>query len=108
MLDWVAGQVNQLVNEQGVPAADIVILAPFMSDALRYSLSERLSGYDLPVQSHRPSRALREEPAAQSLLTLAAISHPGWGIVPARFDLAYALLQAIDGMDLVRAQLLAR
>ena len=107
MLDWVAGQVNQLVNKQGVLAADIVILAPFMSDALRYSLSERLSGYDLPVQSHRPSRALREEPAAQSLLTLAAISHPGWGIVPARFDLAYALLQAIDGMDLVRAQLLA-
>lgn len=107
MLDWVAGQVNRLVNEQGVPAADIVILAPFMSDALRYSLSERLSGYDLPVQSHRPSRALREEPAAQSLLTLASISHPGWGIVPARFDLAYALLQAIEGMDLVRAQLLA-
>jgi hypothetical protein len=107
MLDWVAGQVNQLVNEQGVPAENIVILAPFMSDALRYSLSERLSGYDLPSQSHRPSRALREEPAAQSLLTLAAISHPDWGIIPARFDLAYALVQAVAGLDLVRAQLLA-
>ena len=107
MLDWVAGQVNHLVNEQGVPAENIVILAPFMSDALRYSLSERLSGYDLPSQSHRPSRALREEPAAQSLLTLAAISHPDWGIIPARFDLAYALVQAVEGLDLVRAQLLA-
>jgi hypothetical protein len=50
---------------------------------------------------------LREEPAAQCLLTLAAIAHPDWGMVPARFDLAYALVQAIEGLDLVRAQLLA-
>jgi len=107
MLDWVADQVNQLVNEEGVPAEEIVILAPFMSDALRYSLSERLSGFGIPAQSHRPSRALREEPAAQCLLTLAAIAHPDWGMVPARFDLAYALVQAIEGLDLVRAQLLA-
>jgi hypothetical protein len=107
MLDWVASQVNGLVTREGVPAEEIVILAPFMSDALRYSLSERLSGYDIPSQSHRPSRALREEPAAQSLLTLAAISHPDWGMVPSRFDLAYALVQAIEGLDLVRAQLLA-
>lgn len=107
MLDWVASQVDRLVNEEGVAAEEIVILAPYMSDALRYSLSERLTGYAIPTQSHRPSRALREEPAAQCLLTLAALSHPDWGMVPARFDLAYALVQAIEGLDLVRAQLLA-
>jgi hypothetical protein len=95
------------VNEEGVPAEKIVILAPFMSDALRYSLNERLSRLGIPTQSHRPSRALREEPAAQCLLTAAAIAHPGWGMVPARSDLAYALVQAIEGLDLVRAQLLA-
>lgn len=107
MLDWVASQVNQLVNDEGAAAGNIVILAPFMSDALRYSLRERLSQYGILTASHRPSRALREEPAAQSILTLAALSHPDWGIVPARFDLAYALVQAIEGLDLVRAQLLA-
>ena len=107
MLDWVAGQVNELVNENGEPAENISILAPYMSDALRFSLSERLTAHGIPSQSHRPSRALREEPAAQCLLTLAAIAHPDWGIVPARFDLAYALVQAIEGLDLVRAQLLA-
>ncbi len=106
MLDWVASQVDRLVNEEGTAAEEIVILAPFMSDALRYSLSERLSGYGIPTQSHRPSRALREEPAAQCLLTLAALAHPEWGMVPVRFDLAYALVQAIEGLDLVRAQLL--
>ena len=107
MLDWVAGQVNELVNENGEPAENISILAPYMSDALRFSLSERLTARGIPSRSHRPSRALREEPAAQCLLTLAAIAHPDWGIVPARFDLAYALVQAIEGLDLVRAQLLA-
>ena len=59
------------------------------------------------ARSHRPSRSLREEPAAQCLLTLAALAHPDWELPPTRFDLAYALLQAIDGLDLVRAQLLA-
>lgn len=106
MLDWVADQISRLVNEEQAPAEEIVVLAPFMSDALRYSLSERLSRWGIPTQSHRPSRALREEPAAHCLLTLAAIAHPDWGQAPSRFDLAYALVQAVDGLDLVRAQLL--
>jgi hypothetical protein len=38
---------------------------------------------------------------------LAAIAHPLWHITPTRFDVAYALMQAVEGMDLVRAQLLA-
>ena len=37
---------------------------------------------------------------------MAALAHPEWELPPTRFDLAYALLQAIAGMDLVRAQLL--
>ncbi|MGW8250375.1 MAG: hypothetical protein ACWGO1_07010, partial [Anaerolineales bacterium] len=66
----------------------------------------RLEGYGVPVRSHRPSRSLREEPAARCLLTLAALAHPEWGLPPTKFDLVYALIQAIGGLDLVRAQLL--
>jgi len=107
MLDWVAGEIASLVNEQGVPPGEIVVLAPYLSDALRFSLSFRLESLGIPVRSHRPSRSLREEPAARCLLTLACLAQPSWGIHPARFDLAYALVQAIQGLDLVRAQLLA-
>jgi len=107
MLDWVAAEIARLVHEQGVPPGEIVVLAPFLTDALRFSLMSRLERQAVPVRSHRPSRALREEPATRCLLTLAAIAHPQWGICPSRFDVAYALMQAIDGMDLVRAQLLA-
>ena len=107
MLDWVAGEIAALVHDQGVPPGEIVVLAPFLTDALRFSLVNRLERRDVPARSHRPSRALREEPATRCLLTLAAIAHPHWGICPSRFDVAYALMQAIDGIDLVRAQLLS-
>jgi hypothetical protein len=107
MLDWVAGQVAGLVHEQGAPPGEIVILAPFLSDSLRFALSNRLEALSVPVRSHRPSRSLREEPVTQCLLTLACLAHPEWGLAPSRFDFAYALLEAIEGMDLVRAQLLA-
>ena len=107
MLDWVAGRIAALVHDQGVSPGEIVVLAPFLSDALRFSLTNRLEALDVPARSHRPSRALREEPAVECLLTLTALAHPQWGIAPTRYDVAYALIQAIDGLDLVRAQLLA-
>jgi len=107
MLDWVAEEIAKLVHGNGVPPGEIVVLAPFLTDALRFSLMNRLDQLGVAARSHRPSRALREEPATQCLLTLATIAHPGWGLCPSRFDVAYALMQAIEGMDLVRAQLLA-
>jgi hypothetical protein len=107
MLDWVAGEIAGLVHERSVPPGEIVVLAPFLTDALRFSLMNRLEQQGVPARSHRPSRALREEPATRCLLTLAAVAHPAWGSCPSRYDVAYALMQAIDGMDLVRAQLLA-
>ena len=108
MLDWVAEAIAGLVHNEGVPPAEIVVLAPFLTDALRFSLSHRLERLDVPARSHRPSRALRDEPAAQCLLTLTALAHPAWRLAPSRYDVAYALVQAIAGLDLVRAQLLAQ
>jgi len=106
MLDWVVEQIAALVD-RGVPAGEIVILAPYLGDALRFSLTNRLDASGIPARSHRPSRALREEPAAQCLLTLAMLTHPHWDLAPSRFDVAYAFIQAVEDLDLVRAQLLA-
>jgi hypothetical protein len=106
MLDWVAGEIEGLVHRKVIPPGEIVVLAPFLSDALRFSLRSRLEARDVPVHSHRPSRALRDEPATRCLLTLAAIAHPEWGRSPGPFDVAYALVQAVEGLDLVRAQML--
>jgi len=107
MIDWVANQIARLIFEEQIPPGSIVVLTPFLPDALRFSLTKRLERLGVPSRSHRPSRALREEPAAQCLLTLAMLAHPQWGLCPTKFDVAYALIEAIEGMDLVRAQLLA-
>ncbi len=107
MLDWVAERISALVDEQGTPPGEIAVLSPFLSDALRFSLMHRLEQRGIPARAYRPSRALRDEPASRCLLTLASLAHPEFGRVPPRADFAGALLQAIAGLDLVRARLLA-
>lgn len=107
MLDWVADQVAYLVFEEGVPPSEIAILSPYLSDALRFSLADKLGNLGINSRSHRPSRSLSAEPVSQALITLALLAHPDWGMHPTMFDLAYLFIQVLDGMDLVRAQLLA-
>lgn len=107
MLDAVTQETARLIHEEAVSPADIVILAPYLSDALRFSLTSRLEEAGIPWRSHRPSRSLRDEPATRCLITLARLAHPAWGMPPARRDVAYAFMQAIEGFDLVRAHLLS-
>ena len=107
MLDQVVDEVYHLVKDEGLLPSEIVVLAPYLSDALRFSLSIRLQERGIPWRSHRPSRSLRDEPASHCLLTLAKLAHPGWDLRPSKFDVAYALVYSIEGLDLVRAQLLA-
>lgn len=106
MLDWVAENIARRVQDDGLPPGEIAVLAPYLSDALRYSLGEKLDRRGVPWRSHRPSRSLRDEPVVEALLTLTALAHPQWGILPTPFDVAYMLVQVIAGLDLVRAQLL--
>ena len=106
MLDWVAEEISRLVMEEELPAGEIAVLAPFLSDALRFSLSERLMRYNIPVRTHRPSRELREEPAARCLLTLAKLAHSAWRYSPPAADVAQTLQLSIENLDPVRARLL--
>lgn len=105
MLDQVIEKVLQFINE-GVPPSEIVILAPFLSDALRFSITNRLGAKGIPWRTHRPSRSLRDETASQTLLTLSALAHPHWNVHPNKYDVAHTLMFALN-TDLVRAQLLA-
>ncbi|MFN3308293.1 MAG: UvrD-helicase domain-containing protein, partial [Anaerolineales bacterium] len=110
MLERVAAEVAQCVEDEGIPPSQVVILAPYLTDALRFTFADLLERRQIPLRSHRPSRALREEAEIRCLLTLAALAYPE-ALPPntlQEFDLITALLQAIDGLDLARASLLAR
>lgn len=106
MIDWIVEQVESLVHQQGVSPNEIVVLAPYLSDALRFGLVEGLKSKEIEARSHRPSRALRDEPASRTLLTLARLAHPQWSTQATDFDVAYALMTAIEGLDFIRAKLL--
>ncbi len=108
MIDWVAGEVRRLVQEEGVLPGQIAVLAPFVSDALRFSLQTALDKHNIPSTTHRPSRELKAEPAARSLLTLAKLAHPDWGVRPSASDVQHALTVSIAALDPVRASLLTR
>ena len=108
MIDRVCSRAAQLIHENNIPPGEIVILSPFLSDSLRFSLMDRLNQLEIPSRSHRPSRSLGDEPVTRGLLTFAKLAHPHWGMVSSQFDLSYALMTAIDGLDLVRADLLSK
>ena len=60
MLDWVAARIAALVHEEGVPPGEIVVLAPFLSDALRFALTHRLEGHGVPAApTALPARCAR-------------------------------------------------
>jgi hypothetical protein len=105
MIDWVTAEIQKLVR-QGVPPGEITVLAPVMPDVLRFAVTNRLAQMGIATRSFRPSRGLREEPHARGLLTLAMLAHPDWGLPVTRAEVTQALIQAIDGLDLVRGQLL--
>jgi hypothetical protein len=105
MLDGVIAKIKSLIEGDGILPSEIVVLAPFLSDALRFSITNRLEEAKIPWRSHRPSRSLRDESAGKTLLTLSALAHPHWNVQPAKFDVTHALMFALD-TDLIRAQLL--
>lgn len=109
MIDWVSREITGLVLSKGARPGEIAVLAPYLTDSLRFALVNRLAPYGIPARSHRPSRALRDEPATQCLLTLARLAHGGWKLpAPSVHDVRHALIMSIQGLDLIRADLLAR
>ncbi len=107
IIDWVIDRIAALIDE-GVSPSQIVVLAPFVSDALRFSFIHRMQRRGLAARSHRPSRPLSEEPAAKAMLTLARLAFPHWSLLPEPFDVAQTLSQAIANLDLIRANLLTQ
>jgi hypothetical protein len=108
MVNGVCEEVKRLVDSENISPAEIVILSPFVSDALRFSLVTKLNSLNIQSFSFRPSRSLGSEPTTQCLLTLAKIAHPQWEMVPSIFDLRSAFLLTIAKNDLNRSDLLAR
>lgn len=106
MLEWTINQIKLLITS-GTPSGEIAILSPYLSDMLRFEIESRLEDLNISYQSYRPSRALRDEPAIQSLLTLIKLKYPEWQFVITKISLSNALSAMIQDLDPIRARLIA-
>jgi hypothetical protein len=106
MLDAAITEIARLVNEQGIAPDQIAILAPYLSDRLRFGLTERLSRLNISARVLRPSRSLQEDAFTGCLINLARLAHPAWELDVVKADFIQMLAIAIDGLDLCRAGLL--
>ena len=79
-LSWTAETAASLIREEGLPPSQVVMLAPVVGNALRFTLERKLRAQGLEMFTHRPSRMLKDEPAVQALLALSCLAHPHWRI----------------------------
>ncbi len=108
MLAAVADTVNNLITNDGKKAGEIVILAPYLSDALKFSLTNLLDQRQIPSYTSRPSRMYIEDPAVKCLLTFAKLAHPEWEIPISHYNLRDALVQVIPELNIIRADLVTQ
>ena len=107
MINLVVEQIDDFID-QGIEPGKIAILAPFVSNALRFQIQQRMSEKNINLVTHRPSRSLREESITHSLLSWAKLAYPEWGLSPSLYQFRTAITHAIGNMDPIRADLLSR
>ncbi len=107
-LDWITAQVKDLIQNQDVPPEEIVVLTPFLSDSLRYSINTRFEDAGLNLSTFRPSRGLRDEPAIKAVLTLVKLAFPTWEMKPVKDEVRNAILLLIEDCDYIRADLITQ
>ena len=113
MIRWVAARIVARA-ERGTALGDMAIVAPYVSEVMRFAVVEALAEHDIPVRLLRPSRALREDPIVRGLFALVILAHPEWEValqgqpyaLPAE-DVALALGVALGDLDPIRARRLA-
>jgi hypothetical protein len=108
MIDEVCREIKNLLNSGKVKPGGIVVISPYMSDALRFSIQRKLGLLGIPNRSSRPSQSLGSEPSVRSMLTLAKIANPAWNLPITLFEMRTMLMQVITSGDLNRADLLAK
>ncbi|ACV64640.1 hypothetical protein Dtox_3947 [Desulfofarcimen acetoxidans DSM 771] len=91
---------------QGIPARQIVLIAPHVDKVLEFSLNLILAAKGYRIDNITRSRRLLDEPFTLALITLAVLAHPEWTLQAGFGDLAETL-RLILSTDPVRAGLLA-
>lgn len=105
MLDSAVNWVKRLID-QGTEPAQIAILSPFLSSAIKLTLTQRLSQYGISTFATATSNPLIRQPYTKAIVDLIALVIQPADFQAAKYDLCLAGMLLIDEMDLVRSSLL--
>ncbi len=106
-IQWIIIQIKQLLQSDVRPG-EIAILSPYLSDALRFSLSSQMEKEGIPYLTFHPYRALKDEPVVQALITFLKTAGQSSKKKPSREEMRNAIFQILGNCDLVRADLIAQ
>lgn len=106
MIQGVCSGINALINDERISPDDIVVLSPYLSDALNFSLATNFAKIGIPVRSSHPSRKYLSDPVIKALITFAKLAHPLWEVPVTHYQLRDALMVVLPEIDIVRADLI--
>lgn len=106
LLEELTREIEELRSLPGGKDKKIAILAPYVSDSLRFSLTHNLESLGLKVSIQKPSSTLTQDPVIKTLILLSKFSHPTWKKRVIFLDAAVALNHSIVGLDLNRSHLI--
>ena len=108
MLRQCGNAIHDLVKTKGVSPSQIAVIAPYISDSLRFVMNNILNDAGTECQIIRPSRPAIAEPSIRALIPLLALTYPEFMAAPAPDDLAASLTTLINNLDPIRASLLVQ
>jgi hypothetical protein len=108
MIAGVCSQIQDLIYSQEAKPGDIVILSPYLSDALNFSLSNGLKTMNIPNRSSRPSQMYINDPSIRAFFTFAKMAHPQWDLQISFYELRNALMVVLPELDIVKADLIVK
>ncbi len=107
MIDNVVVEIDRLI-QSGIPADDIAVLTPYLSDVLKYSITEKLSKKGINLRTFRPSRKYLASSAIKALFILARLAHPDWHLPLSHFEFRDCLMRLVKDLDVIRADYAAK
>ncbi len=105
MIKSAVSDVSELINNKGVDPQRIVILSPLVSDLLYTEMERGLKENGIMTWLNRPSRPLINEKVTRSLIMLASLVVPEFGIEVKPLDIVQMLLAFVSDVDPLRTQL---
>jgi len=107
MISEISENVRNLIDN-GIQPRDIAILSPYLSDSLKFSMTEKLKFLGVATTTSRPSRMYINAPEIKALLIFAKLSHPSWKMGISFFEFRHSIMQFIPNLDVIRADLITK